>query len=485
MEAYREAEELAAHTTKEADAAVVALSDQVTGLLRQCHTLVLSSTPQLAPLEEALCDRLREHLAARDRERLLSGAGAQLEGLLTERVLKDLDGLPLPGEPTEVGQMDDLVQQLTGLDQAMTRLAELARLAIEYRRVEKGFSAAVDAVQRRAASMVTDVVEQLRADVEKIYAKIHPDGTVPAIHIDPDTESRALLLRVDFHARGRTVPPAGYLSESQINTLGLALFLSAVRLFNQQFPFVFLDDIVSSYDVEHRTNIVDVIAEEFDRFQILLTTHDRMFFNMLRARLSDKSWQFETIQGWSLEDGPQRRSTLPPEQEIEQLFKAQDRYEEAGNAVRRFMEEWLDRACARFGAYTPHRPDEKAYERTLFDFWEPFLKRIGELQADFRNIVVTSPSYQRLKTHPLINYYSHHRPDPYTWGAMGDVKYVWENFKQFRKLFNCASCGNELRYDKDNKKVYCGCGKGFLSQVTTADPSQSSREGAEPEVGGG
>jgi len=463
IQAYREAEQLAARGTRQATEAVAALGDKLEGLVRECKALALNSVPDLLMLEEALQASSSQSIPPREREARVSGAAPQLEQILTERVLNELEGIALPGERKEVGQIDDLVQRLTGLGQTMVRLSELALLAIEYQRIGKEFSAAVDVVQQRAAGMVADVVKQLRTDVQKIYAKIHPDGTVPAIHIVPETESRALLLRVDFHAPGRTVPPAGYLSESQINTLGLALFLSAVRLFNRPFPFVFLDDIVSSYDAEHRSNIVDVIAEDLSDFQVLLTTHDRMFFNMLRARLLDQGWQFETIQGWSLEDGPSRRSTLAPEQEIERLFNEQERYQEAGNAVRRFMEEWLDRACAKFGAYTPHRPEEKDYERTLFDFWEPFLTRLNSLQAAFRERVIPSVSLQRLKAHPLINYYNHHRPDPYSWGAMGDVKYVWENFKEFRKLLTCASCGNELRYDKDSKKVYCGCGKAFLS----------------------
>lgn len=466
MQAYREAERVATRDTKQASEALAALGDKLEGLVRECQALALSSVPDLLPLEDALRASSGQSMPPREREARVSDAAPQLEQILMHRVLIELEGIALPGERKEVGQIDDLVQQLTGLDQTMVRLAELALLAIEYRRIEKGFSVAVDVVQQRAAGMVTNVVKQLRTDVEKLYAKIHPDGTVPAIHIVPETESRTLLLRVDFHAPGRTVPPAGYLSESQINTLGLALFLSAVRLFNRPFPFVFLDDIVSSYDAEHRSNIVDVIAEDLREFQVLLTTHDRMFFNMLRARLSDQGWHFETIEGWSLEDGPSRRSTLPPEQEIERLFNEQDRYQEAGNGVRRFMEEWLDRACAKFGAYTPHRPEEKDYERTLFDFWEPFVTRINSLQAAFRNSVTTSVSFRRLRTHPLINYYNHHRPDPYSWGAMGDVKYVWENFRDFRKLFTCASCGNDLRYDKDSKKVYCGCGKAFLLDPT-------------------
>jgi len=462
--AYREAEEEVARTSTRSLAALVLLREGLSDLLGHCRTLHLSAATELVPLEEALGAWASRKLPTHQRERSLATLTTGLETLLRNRVLPDLEAVPLPGEPEAVAQIDDLVLHLSGLDQAMSRLVELLRLAREYRRVEEGFSTILDVIQKRAATMVNDVVKRLQSDVQRLYAMIHPDGTIPAIHIVPDTEARALLLRVDFHALGRTVPPAGYLSESQINTLGLALFLSAVRLFNSEFPFVFLDDIVSSYDAEHRSNIVNVIAEELGGFQVLLTTHDRMFFDMLRARLANKDWQFETIQGWALDEGPRRRTNLPQDQEIERLFKDKDRHQEAGNAVRRFMEEWLDRACAKYRAYTPHVREEKEYQRTLFDFWEPLMNRIDALQADFRTRVVNATSYKRLKVHALINFYSHHRPDPYMWGSMGDVIGVWGDFKEFTKLFNCSSCGNELRYDKDSGKVYCACGRGFLPQ---------------------
>ena len=106
--------------------------------------------------------------------------------------------------------------------------------------------------------------------MQKIYKKIHPGEAVPNVYIRLNTDEKTLSIRVNFHSSERVVPPGGYLSEAQINTLGLALFLSSVRLFNKEFPFVFLDDIVSSYDADSRARIVDVLAEDMNEFQIFV-----------------------------------------------------------------------------------------------------------------------------------------------------------------------------------------------------------------------
>ena len=269
------------------------------------------------------------------------------------------------------------------------------------------------------------------------------------------------MIRVNFHSTERKVPPGGYLSEAQINTLGLALFLSSVKLFNKEFPFILLDDIVSSYDADNRARIVDVIAEYMSNFQIFLTTHDERFYAHLKQRLEGSNWLFERITGYEFERGPKRESDNLRPQQIDEIIRNGDP-RIAGNAVRQFMEEWFDKMCERYEVYTLHRRDNREYQRTLYDFWQPFLDRAQKIKAGFGTYFTDSMPYQRLKGSALINYYSHYQANPYEWPAMGDVSYIWENFQQFTQLFNCYSCKKQLRYDSSDSKLYCTCGQTIL-----------------------
>jgi hypothetical protein len=263
------------------------------------------------------------------------------------------------------------------------------------------------------------------------------------------------------------VPPAGYLSEAQINTLGVALFLSSVRLFNKEFPFVFLDDIVSSYDADNRARIVDVIAEYMSGFQIFLTTHDERFYVHLKQRLEGENWLFERIAGYEFEKGPKREcDNLRPPQ-IDELIAEGDPYI-AGNAVRQFMEEWLDKMCERYEVNTPHKRGNREYQRTLYDFWQPFLGRVLKLGSGFGHHISVSLPYQHLKGNMLINYYSHYQANPYEWPAIGDVTYIWENFQEFVRMYNC-SCGKLLKYDSSDSKLYCTCGGAILLSAQASD----------------
>jgi hypothetical protein len=396
----------------------------------------------------------------------LTGEFQKIREGLNNGVREAMAEMHIAGVPPQAKALDDLSARWRVIDQCVVRLRELARLTTEYRKVEESFSALTTAIQSRAAHFVREYVGLLRADIERLFGKLHPDAKIPNIHIEPDIETRSLSLRVDFHVEGRTLPPAGYLSESQINSLGLAIFLSTVRLFNKKFPFVFLDDIVSSYDAEHRSYIVDVIAEELEECQVLLTTHDERFFQMLRGRLDGQQWCFERVKHWDIASGPRREGDLTKDEEIVAALKDGDE-KVAGNAVRQAMEEWLDKMCDKYQAHTPHRRGPKEFERTLWDYWQPFAKRVTKLGSGFGDHVSRSSCFQKLKGHSLINYYSHSQSNPYTWGSVGDVKYIFDEFRLFRDLFHCDACKKQLAYDPSNASVYCTCGKAIRTATAS------------------
>ena len=389
----------------------------------------------------------------------------QCHQLFVEKLPIVLHGVKIDGIPKPAKEIEETIEHIRMLKNTLIRLAELQRESEEYRKVERNFSAVANVIQESAATLVDEVIRALQKDVVAIYQKIHPKSVIPNIYIEPDTESKTLIVRVDFYSPDRRVPPAGYLSESQINTLGLALFISSVRFFNQDFPFIFLDDIVSSYDADHRGRIVDVIAEDLQDFQVFLTTHDERFYSTLKSRLSGKRWQFERITSWTFDQGPKREVDALKSNQIGGLIK-EGNAQIAGYAVRQYMEEWLDKMCAKYSAYTLHKRGPKEFDRTLFDLWGPFINRLKEIRGNFFEKHVKAQScFQRLSARSLLNYYSHWQANPYEWSSIGDVKYVFSEFLAFQNLFRCHSCSKELKYDHDDNRLYCTCGGQIFPSV--------------------
>jgi hypothetical protein len=355
---------------------------------------------------------------------------------------------------------------------AKKRTAEIIALKRDYEKLEAmqdEYDKAGDALAKISTAIRSAIKEQMKAvltvlkqDITSIYKKINRTKSAPEIHIDvPEDKNASLNLRISFYDVKDPVPPGGYLSESYINTLGIAVFLAAVKNFNCSFPFVVLDDIISSYDADHRNYIVDVLAEDFRGFQVVITTHDHMFYRHLKQRLQDKNWRFKQIRNWNIDEGPHFHDELTEESEIEALFADKLNYNAAGNAVRVYMEEWFDRLCHELSVHTPHKRDMHDYSRTLFDFWTPFMTHVKSFGPAVKGWLEAQPCYDRLRSHQLINYYSHHQSNPYEWGDMADVEYIWNNFKEFKSLFVCQKCGGKLTYKSgEDKKPYCKkCGE--------------------------
>lgn len=339
---------------------------------------------------------------------------------------------------------------------------ELQAMQNEYDKVGDSLAKISMTIRTAIKDQMKAVLDVLKNDIASIYKKINRTTNAPEIYINvPEDKSASLNLRISFYDLKTPVPPGGYLSESYINTLGIAVFLAAVKNFNSSFPFIVLDDIVSSYDADHRGYIVDVIAEDFSDYQVIIATHDHMFYRHLRQRLQDKNWRFKQIKDWKIDQGPLLHDELSDESEIDTLFTDKLNYHGAGNAVRIHMEEWFDQICQELGVNTPHKSGVHDYKRTLFDFWTPFITQVKSIGPVITQWLESQVCFERLKSHPLINYYSHHQSNPYEWGTMGDVEYVWKNFKEFKTLFRCRQCCGKLTYmSGEDKKPYCKkCGE--------------------------
>lgn len=429
------------------------------------NTLTLEKiSSEISRLETAI-DELSSNEDVLSKSGLYNLSFQQCENLFSVKLMSELRKIVIEEIPDRTDEIQNLIDRLKKLETALIRLDQLDEEAEAYLQVTREFDKIASVIRSRTGDQVNSIIQSLKADIVRIFKKIQVTDAIPDIIIEQDSTNKTILLRVNFHSDDRRVPPAGYLSESQLNTLGLAIFICSVKKFNRDFPLLVLDDVVSSYDADHRARIVDVIAEDLSDFQVFLTTHDERFYNSLKMRLNDKGWLFDRISGWAIDSGPRKQSDVMNDEHIQNLINGGDP-KIAGNALRQYIEEWLDKKCADYEVHTVHKRPLKEFDRTIYDFWDPFLVKIkGLKEGFFENQIKNEPCFERFKSHSMLNHYSHYQGNPYTWGGMGDVEYVFREFKEFQILFNCFSCQKPLRYDHDTNKLFCTCGKQFFKNI--------------------
>lgn len=328
-------------------------------------------------------------------------------------------------------------------------------------------------VSGQVRKKVQTLLDVLRVPANQIYKSIQGSAAVPVrLELPPedDTNQQRLNLLVDFATNRQGVQPGGYLSDSQIHSLALALRLAAIKMFNGGAPIVVLDDIVTSYDADHRRKIAAMIGTELADFQVLLTTHDQRFFNYLKDQLLEKQWRFQRITKLDPKYGPRFAEHMVTDAMIQARWDGGD---SAANEMRQAEEEWLTRMCRDFGVDVRIRDVDRAhsYERgELALALARSLKRADlhpPLVPGVKNRFLTS-----LQKGEIENFGSHFHEGPYGDGSIGDEKARWEEFTYFRDQIACPKC-NRQRFKRPpglNKPVcaYDKCETPFQFKVHDA-----------------
>ena len=250
----------------------------------------------------------------------------------------------------------------TERDQALVEIGVLHSEGIAWRTALKTHSQAAAAFalagrvfseyQQRQHRHFQDVVQQISGRVAEIYGFLHPEGGIGAVAIEVVGEKGAEL-SVEFHGK-KEMPPHRVLSESHLNSLGVALFLAMAETFNEHLGFLVLDDVINSFDREHRGRLAELLVEKFAGRQLIVLTHDEPFYTRLCSLAP--SWARDHFTSWSYEAGPRTKRY-----DGDRLLQEAQRELNGGNRIqaaqltRRALEELLQEACQKLEALLPFR----------------------------------------------------------------------------------------------------------------------------------
>ena len=238
-----------------------------------------------------------------------------------------------------------LCQQINAWHQAEKKNARAGGRSAWLRRV-------FDAYQQKQKEDLGNLLQQISGRVATIYSALHPGEDLDAVSIEPWT-AKGVELAINFYG-SRQRPPHGVLSESHLNSLAIALFLAMAASFNEKLGFLILDDVINSFDVEHRGRLAELLADGFADWQLIVLTHDQQFFEHLSRRAP--SWRKLEFTSWSHASGP--RTTKYETSGM--LAAARERLQSgdvqgAATKGRRALEELLQEVCEALWAPLPFR----------------------------------------------------------------------------------------------------------------------------------
>ena len=347
------------------------------------------------------------------------------------------------------------------------------RTQAELERLSAALSTQASIISAEIRKRVEALLATIQKPMNAIYQQIQGGNGVPIrleLPSEDDTNQQRLNLLIDFAENRLGVQPSGYLSDSQIHSVALALRMAAIRQFNAAAPIIALDDIVTSYDADHRRTIAGLFATVFADYQIILTTHDERFFSYLKDQVATSTWAVMRIVSFDPLHGPRFADHKVSDEMID------DRWANglsAANEMRQAEEEWLLGICRDFGVSIRIRQLEKAYdyERSeLASGLGGFLNEIGLKPAPI--VGLNNRFLDSLIKGVIENFGSHFQDAMYGSGSIGDEKARWEEFMAFRSQFACKSCGRQrFKRPVSLKRPVCaheGCEFQFAFPLSTS-----------------
>ena len=374
---------------------------------------------------------------------LVNSIGAKCNELFTsERVTE---------EERKVLKAVGLIQQTKMKVEELRKTSGELRANEEYYKIASKLYSAFTSTKKAKVQDVFNVIQQ---DMQKFYSMLHPDDPHKNIQLKLPTGRRASIeLKIESFGR-KDEDPRAFTSEGHLDSLGLCIFLAFAKKFNVGCSLIVLDDVVTTLDVGHRENICKLLHEEFADRQLIITTHEGLWYEQLhafqRAHGVEGNFKYSTVTKWDLETGPTIRPYKPRWERIQERVTAGDK--SAGNEGRIYLEWVLEAICEATEAPVPFRGSGR-YE--VWDLLPSAKQRLENLikDAEFKAKIVTA--FQDLESTVIYgNILSHNNPMAETL-SIEEIDRFCDRVHNLYRSFLCPSCSHFLYYYRDLKIIRC------------------------------
>jgi len=363
-----------------------------------------------------------------------------------------LDEIGLTEEEKKVLEVVRLIEQ------ARSKVKDISTVSSElqtYQRYCKLAEKIYTAFSDTKKSKIQGIYNTIQGDIQRFYSMLHPNEPHRNIELMVALGRRASTeIKIESFGRKREDPRA-LTSEGHLDSLGLCIFLAFVKKFNEGCPLVILDDVVTTIDANHRNKIAELLLKEFKDYQLVITTHDGIWYDQLinfqkALNVQGNFINMEFTQ-WDVNTGPRISPYKPRWERIVDKLGNNDKTG-SGNECRIYLEWLLKNVCEQLEVPVPFK---RRGRYTVAELFDPAEKRIknklkdGDLKRDLLN------KFETLKATSFMgNLLSHDNPEIENL-SIEEVKAFCNAAHSLHETFLCPKCGMFLKYFRDSKIVRC------------------------------
>jgi hypothetical protein len=265
-------------------------------------------------------------------------------------------------------------------------------------------------------------------------------------------------ITIEYKYNGNWVsPPQKYFSESHLNCFGLSFFLASVIAFNNENKFLILDDVISSFDSNHRIRFANLLFEKFADYQIILLTHENEWYQYVSQLAKRKSWLINEIK-WDEATGTHIDNNPTDLREFIETNLSKGNVNILGNPIRKYLEHTLKDICSNLEVKVNFRYNDINEKRMADELLNELKSKINRSSNELKSQITI---IDRITSSNILgNLLSHDNPfSP----KLGDLKAFWADLDELEKLFYCqvSTCKKPVsirNLDSVNKRIRCRCG---------------------------
>lgn len=342
------------------------------------------------------------------------GAGVvNLFELAVTALLRDFRVTVSGGKEATIGQLWSQIAQTTEQAQSAKRPAALvARINQQCSEFNAVFRQALD----RLLPEVNRILGLLGWGTVVLKALQTPGVGYRQSRLKRDRRVDGQTLAPELAYRGHNlVKPQGFLNEARLSGLALALYLGGrlactPAMETDALQLMVLDDVLVGLDHSNRLPLLDVLASDFSRWQIVLLTHDRGWFDLARERLKAGWGCCEIYEGDALAAAPTPIVRIAENRPARALLAkgrellALGYVEAAANYTRQAFEHGLRGGCEFQKVKLNFKVDSKHHKtQDLLDAIKMVSKSGAALQADWISCLQRIEMFKNV----VMNPYSH------------------------------------------------------------------------------
>ena len=147
---------------------------------------------------------------------------------------------------------------------------------------------------------LTILLEEISSDTNKFLSVFGVNIKVSFIYRGVQYHGRRALLNqeilLDIEFCDKTISKHhNFLNEARLSALAISIYLASIRLnpTNGKLKLLVLDDLLIGLDMSNRIPLLGILEKYFvDDFQIILTTYDKVWFEVMRNYFGEGDWKY-------------------------------------------------------------------------------------------------------------------------------------------------------------------------------------------------